>query len=96
MFTTSGSRVRGSGAERVGEPGRARPHVVPDDDGGRGHHLDEGGTRTTSELLVDLVRHGAPDVVRLEDRTHARGIEAAHLGDSSHPARMARWSVSRW
>ena len=70
-----GARVAAPSANACGEPRRARPHVVPDDDGRRAPvTCDEGGARATGELLVDLVGHDAADVVRLEDGAHVRGI----------------------
>ena len=76
-----GAGVRGARGERVGEAGRAGPHVVADDDGLGPDHLDEGGAGAARELLVDLVGHGAADVVGLEDRADGRGIQAGHARD---------------
>ena len=57
--------------ERRREVGRARPHVVADDDGGGalrvGDHLGEGDAQRVGDPLVELLRDEPADVVGLDE-----------------------------
>ncbi len=69
-----GAGLGGAGRERRGQPGRARPHVVADDDGGGAGHLGVRPPGRAGQRLVDLLRRQPPDVVRLEDGAHGLAI----------------------
>ena len=70
--------------ERSNELGARRPHVIAHHHRGHigvltPHHSSESGTRTPSDIGVDLVGVDAPDVVCLEDR-----VEISHGRDGTH------------
>ena len=94
MFTTSAPACAAPVANASASPGELGRMSCPTTTVVAATDLDEGGTRATGELLVELVGHDAADVVGLEDGADARGIQAAHASDSS--ASRAPGVVSRW
>ena len=70
----------GPARERLRHPRRRRPHVVPDDDPFSPGHRDERRPDALGQHLVDLVRHRAPHVVRLEDGAQVLPVGGGHVG----------------
>ena len=75
-----GAGLGGAGREGVGEPRRARPHVVADDDRGGPGHLGVRPAGRPRQRLVDLLRHQSPDVVGLEDGSDGVGVDFVRHG----------------
>ena len=82
IITTSAPASVAPVAKACGEPGRARSHVVADDDRGGPGDLGVRPAGRARQRLVDLLRHQPADVVGLED-----GPDGVGIGHGREPRR---------
>ena len=89
-----GAGLGGAVGEGAGQPGRARPHVVADDDACAAPATwTKRPAGRARQRLVDLVGHQAADVVGLEDGAEVRRVE--RVGHGREPTVLGARRLSR-